>query len=44
MSEWVSSVVGWWLAGFVVAVAVAWIAVEVRGEILRKRRIRARER
>ena len=36
--------VGWWLAGFVVVVAVAWVAYEVTGEIRRKRRIRARER
>ena len=48
LSECVSSaigwpVVGWWLTGFVVAVAVAWAAYEVRGEILRKRRIRERE-
>ena len=35
--------VGWWLTGFVVVVAVAWAAYEVTGEIQRKRRIRERE-
>ena len=43
-SEWVSATlgwptVGWWLTGFVVAVAVAIVAYEVTGEIQRKRRL-----
>ena len=29
-------VVGWWLTGFVVVLAVAWVACEVTGEIQRK--------
>ena len=44
LSEWVSAtigwpVVGWWIAGFMVAV----VAYEVTGEVQRKRRIARRE-
>lgn len=46
LSLWVSEnigwpVVGWWMTGFVAAVAVAWIVVEARYERDRKRRRRA---
>ena len=49
LSEWISGnigwpVVGWWMAGFVVVVAVAIAAYEVTGEVQRRRRIRERER
>ena len=45
MSLWVSEnigwpVVGWCMAGFVVALAVTWIVVEARFERDRKRRLR----
>lgn len=47
LSLWVSEnigwpVVGWWMTGFVVALAVAVTAYEVTGEIGRKRRLRER--
>ena len=48
LSLWVSEnngwpVVGWWMTGFVAAVAVAWIVVEARFERDRKRRIADRK-
>ena len=47
-STWISEnigrpVVGWWLTGFVLGIAVAWIAYEITGEVRRKRRIERRE-
>ena len=44
-SLWISEhigwpVVGWWMTGFVVALAVTWIVVEARFERDRKRRLR----
>ena len=47
-STWISEnigwpVVGWWLTGFVLVLAVVWVAYEVTGEIRRKRRIARRE-
>ncbi len=47
-STWISEnigwpVVGWWLTGFVLVVAVAVVAYEITGEVRRKRRIECRE-